>query len=105
MVFAGSAEEPLPITGTPVELHQAGASWDTTTVEWPGPPLGLLLASGTDDLAPFSIELQPFGFDSLRAWSQHPDTTGFMLNLGSGSGVRGFQAGTGIFRVVYTHLV
>ena len=103
--FDASVDEDLPITGTPVELHQAGASWDTTTVEWPGPPLGLLLASGTDDLAPFSIELQPFGFDSLRAWSQHPDTTGFMLNLGSGSGVRGFQAGTGIFRVVYTHLV
>ncbi len=103
--FDASVDENLPITGTPVELHQAGASWDTTTVEWPGPPLGLLLASGADDLAPFSLELQPFGFDSLRSWSQHPDTTGFMLSLGSGSGVRGFQAGTGVFRVVYTHLV
>ena len=103
--FDPSVDEDLPITGTPVELHQAGASGDTATVGWPGPPLGLLLASGADDLAPFSLELQPFGFDSLRSWSQHPDTTGFVLNLGAGSGIRGFQAGTGIFRVVYTHLV
>jgi hypothetical protein len=104
--FDPSVNEDLPISGTPVELHQGGASWDTTTVEWPGPPLGLLLASGADDVAPFSLDLQQSGFDSLRSWSQHPDTTGFVLNLGgSGNGVRGFQAGTGVFRVVYTHIV
>jgi 4-amino-4-deoxy-L-arabinose transferase-like glycosyltransferase len=98
-------DDALPPGGTEVELHQAGAGWDTTSVEWPGPPLGLLLASGTSDTAPFTLTLQAFGFDSLRAWAQRSDTTGFVLNMGAGSGVRGFKAGTGRFRVIYTHIV
>jgi hypothetical protein len=103
--FDSTVNLDLPLTGTPLELHEAGAPWDTTTVAWPGPPLGLLLASGADDIAPFSLDLQSFAFDSLRVWSQRQDTTGFVLNMPSGTGVRGFAAGTGIFRVVYTHLV
>lgn len=92
----------LPPGGAPYALHLAGAAWDTTTVQWPGPPLGTLLGTGPDVQGPLTIDLGTSALSLFRAAAAAPASfTGFVLSLQSGSGVRGFIAGTGRIEIVY----
>ena len=94
--------ENLPPGGTFYQLYQAAAPWDTTNVQWPGPPLGTLLGQGPDALAPLTIDLGASAIGTVRAWSRDSTFAGFVLNLDAGTGVRGFRAGTGRLEIV-TH--
>ncbi|HYJ32026.1 MAG TPA: hypothetical protein VE326_02285 [Candidatus Binatia bacterium] len=81
-------------------LHTA-AAWDTTNVEWPGPAPGTLLGTGPDGQAPFTIELGASAITQVRAWAADATFPGFVLSIDSGTGVRGFLAGTGRIEIVY----
>lgn len=102
--FDPKVTENLPPGGTFFQLYTAGAPWDTTNVEWPGPPLGTLVGQGSDAVAPFTIDLGASAIGQVRAWARDPTFAGFVLNLDSANGVRGFLAGTGRIEFV-THTV
>ena len=99
--FDARVNENLPIAGTPFSLRKIDEAWDTTLVAWPGPVIDSLLGTGPDDVAPLTIDLGPAAILQLRAWAADTlDVSGFALTLDSGTGVRGFLAGTGRFEVV-----
>jgi hypothetical protein len=89
------------LTGTRVLALNRAAAWDTTNVEWPGPALGPLLGTSPDGQAPFTIELGASAIGQVRAWAADPTFPGFILSIDSGTGVRGFLAGTGRIEIVY----
>jgi hypothetical protein len=91
----------LPPPGALFSLSTAGAAWDTSSVEWPGPALGTFLASGPDALGPFTINLGPSAISLVRAWAADTSFAGLVLHHGGADGVRGFKAGTGRIEVVY----
>jgi len=95
----------LPPGLTPYSLSTAGAPWDTSTVAWPGPPLGTFLGSAPDAAGPFTIDLDPSAIALLRSWASDSTFPGFVLSMDTGQGVRGFKAGTGRFEVVYHQAV
>jgi hypothetical protein len=87
-------------------LYLAGAAWDSTTVSWPGPPLGTPLGAGADSIAPFTVHLGgASAMTQVRAWAADPSFPGFVLTLDSGSEVRGFLAGTARVEIVYHTLL
>lgn len=103
--FDVRVNENLPAGGTLFTLYEAGATWDTTGVQWPGPALGASLGSGPDGLAPFTINLGPSAFTLIRIWAAQGESfPGFVLTLDSGQGVRGYLAGTGRIEIV-SHVV
>ena len=95
----------IPVTpGVTLELRLAGAAWDSTKVEWPGPALGALLGTAIPAdqvLSPFQINLGAGGFDLLKSWARDPGSApGFVLAPTAGEALAGFRAGTGRFTIV-----
>lgn len=87
-------------------LYLAQTAWDSTTVSWPGPPLGAQLGAGPDSIAPFTVQLGgASAMAQVRAWAADPGFPGFVLTLDSGSEVRGFLAGTARIEIVYHTLL
>jgi hypothetical protein len=99
--FDDDVDNYLPLGGSPYSLSTAGAPWDTTTVDWPGPALGTFLASGPDGLGPFTIDLGASTISLVRAWAADTSFAGLVLHHGGAEGVRGFKAGTGRIEIVY----
>jgi len=98
--FDSRVDENLPAPGTLFSLHLAATDWDTTNVEWPGPASGTLLGDGPESLAPFTVELGAPAINQVRSWAATAGFPGFILSLDSGTGVRGFLAGTGRIEIV-----
>jgi hypothetical protein len=89
-----------------LELRTAAAAWDTTTVEWPGPGFGTLLASGDphDAVGAFKLELGSGAYPLVRSWATDPASlNGFVIRRVSGTEVAAFKAGACRFRIVYHH--
>jgi len=91
-----------------VNAYLSASAWDTTTVAWPGPGLGLQIGSAQDlraDPGRFSIPLAPAVFDSMKRWVLAPTTVpGFALDR-PGQGLLSYKPGGTVFRVRYTHTV
>jgi hypothetical protein len=91
-----------------VNAFTAASTWDTTTVAWPGPGLGLSIGSAQDlrsDPGAFSIPLTPAVFDSMKRWALAPTTApGFVLDR-PGQGLLSYKPGSALFRVRYAHTV
>jgi hypothetical protein len=89
---------------TTVTLYTTTA-WDTTTVGWPGPPLGTLLESATDDRLSSTFAIQTsITLGDLQGWAQTPATLpNFALATAPGQPVAAYVAGKARFRIAYTH--
>lgn len=87
-----------------LELGLAASPWDTTTVAWPGPGMGTVLASANvlDAIGDFALEIGGGSFGLVRSWATNPASlNGFVIRRASLSGVAAFRAGAGRIRIVY----
>ena len=91
-----------------INLSLTAASWDTTTVAWPGPAAGAQLGSAIDDrtTAAFSLPLNPGSFTQIVQWAQAPASVpGFVLDSPSVVDLAAYIEGGVKFRIRYTHTV
>ncbi len=94
------------IDTTQVTLYVTASAWDTTSVAWPGPAPGTLLAAADDarDAGDFSIPLGAGGFDLVKqAAVSSGSVPGFTIRVSVGQKLVAYKAGAAVFRIRYTH--
>jgi hypothetical protein len=96
----------LPIPDAPLQLWTASVAWDSTSVAWPGPTLGVSIATANpnDAIGSYQLEIGASSFGTVKFWAQNPSALpGLVIRAGSSQGIAGFKAGSGRIRIRYAH--